>query len=146
MARNNRTRRNTQNNYYGGRETYDFSSRRLPLSHKKQVPLSSFEDRRRFHPEGSGRPAKTFRAISARFKVGGITLAKARRPEGSVWDARSQGYEPLPFKIGFVEPSRVLVCVRRKIRREVIHALGINKLRGLGRGGVRFNENSKFSC
>lgn len=43
-------------------------------------------------------------------------------------------------------PARVAFCVRRKQRREVMHALGIAGRRGLGRGGVRRRESSQWAC
>lgn len=152
MARSskNRTSRNYQNYNLGGREFNVFSRQHLPLSkyYKKQsIPLSEFEDRRRFHPEGKERPAKNFRAINVRFRVAGIPIAKAKRSEGRVWDARTEGYDPLPWRIGFERPERVLICARRKIRREVIHALGFAG----GRGGKNFKiprwtKNSSVTC
>lgn len=43
-------------------------------------------------------------------------------------------------------PSKVAFCVRRKQRRETLFALDIAGRRGLGRHGVRRNENSNWSC
>lgn len=131
--------------YRGGRETNVFTKRSLPLSQQQYqrfkieepedrldyVPKRSFrfntrlfeiEDRRHFHPEGKERQATDFRGLRVRFRVAGIPIAKAKRPEGRVWDARTQGYDPLPWRIQFERPERVLLCVRRKIRREVMHA------------------------
>jgi len=148
MARKS-SRRGRTNYNTGGRETNVFTKRSLPLSqfnYKKSVPLHEIEDRRRYHPEGKGRPATTFRAIPSRFKVGTVPFPKAKPQTGTPWDVRTQSNESPPWQIAFEEPSRVLVCVRRKIRKEVLHAFGIAGRRGLGRGGVQFNENSKFSC
>lgn len=47
----------------------------------------------------------------------------------------------------FPNPRRVQVCLRRKARKEVLHALGIAGRRGLGRGaGVHRNADSSWSC
>lgn len=142
-------RRNSQNYNYGGRETYEFSKQSLPLSkiyNRQNIPLSEFEDRRRFHPEGKDRPATNFRGITARLNVAGIPILKAHRPEGKVYNFHTEGYQPVPWKLGFVSPERVLVCVRRKIRQQVLHAIGIAGRRGIGHGGVKFTQESKYRC
>lgn len=60
---------------------------------------------------------------------------------------RSKAMRGIAFKaLRVVEPARVLMCVRRGIRREVLHALGIAGSRGLGRGGVRRTVDSAYSC
>jgi hypothetical protein len=53
-----------------------------------------------------------------------------------------QGFNTLAVRV----PARVSFCVRRKVRKEVLHALGIAGRRGLGRGGVRRTENSNWRC
>jgi len=45
----------------------------------------------------------------------------------------------LPDKVAFDVPRRVLICVRRKVRKEVIHALG------KGGGGNRKPRRNEFS-
>lgn len=148
MARRNNNR-NRQNYNYGGRETYEFSKQRLPLQKnifKRSVPISDFEDRRHFHPEGPQRPAQTFRGIPARFKVKVQIRSKDNIPKLVESSYYSTGYEDVPHQMSFRNPDRVLVCARRQIRKEVLHALGISGRRGIGRGGVKFNENSKFGC
>lgn len=64
-------------------------------------------------------------------------------------------HRPKPLKIGsepprlddiayFTNPKRAMVCVRRKVRRQVLHAL---KKTGKGAKARRkFNENSKIRC
>lgn len=110
-----KTRR--QNEYQVQREAVDFSNRRL-LGTKKFYPksrLTDFEDRRTFHPEGAQRPARSFNAARHRLRAvwqPNVTF----RPFGVPL------IEATPYRVGFVNPDRVLVCVRRKIRREVMHA------------------------
>lgn len=53
---------------------------------------------------------------------------------------------PSMEKIAFARPDRIWVCVRRKIRREVLHALDLTKRRGSGGGRKRFTEESFISC
>lgn len=43
-------------------------------------------------------------------------------------------------------PSRVLFCLRRKIRKAVLHAFGVAGRRGIGRGGVNRTANSMWRC
>lgn len=50
----------------------------------------------------------------------------------------------LPTGVRFVVPRTVAVCVRRKERREVLHALG--KVRKRGGGTRRQNYFSKIKC
>lgn len=90
--------------------------------------MGQTEDRRRWHPEGPRRPAASFSKPRHRLKA----LAPKRPVLG------------VPNAIGFANPTNVLVCVRRKIRKEVMHALG-----KAGRGGQRrpkFNFFSKVRC
>lgn len=116
-----------------------FANRRLPLSEVSikdflygRDSLGEIEDRRRFHPEGVVRAARRVDSGRARFRIVGSTDFAA--PE-----ARS-----VPFGIGFREPKRVLVCIRRKIRREVLHAFRVAGRRGLN--GPRYSEFSKVRC
>lgn len=77
--------------------------------------LRVIEDRRTFHPDPY-RPAATLRSSRHRLRVHIPLNAKTvplRR-----WTARSA----VPARIGFVAPTSVLVCVRRRTRREVLHA------------------------
>ena len=76
--------------------------------------LRELEDRRAFHPLSDLRPVRALVRTARR-------LVPARKPTASRMS--------LPEKIGFAVPKKVVVCVRRKQRREVIHAL---RLRGKG--------------
>lgn len=46
----------------------------------------------------------------------------------------------------FPAPGKVLACVRRRMRREVMFAKQIAGRRGLGTGGVRRTADSAWSC
>lgn len=132
MAHNNRKRRDAS----------DISNRRLPLLNN-YVPynplpstfLTEIEDRRQWHPLGVNRPARSFNRAQH-------TLQVPKYP-------KRQGRAFRPYKwptaqIGFTQPDQVLVCVRRKQRREVLHAL-----KKAGRGGQRrprYNLYSKITC
>lgn len=52
-------------------------------------------------------------------------------------------YDSLPHRVGFTLPWQVIICVRRKRRREVLHAL-----RFTGKGAtrrMRFRRNNEYS-
>lgn len=76
-----------------------------------QTTLQQVEDRRRWHPLRKLAPAGTLSRRDQR------RLVEKSRP--------NPFNDPFPsFRIGFEVPKKVAVCVRRKTRREVIHALG----------------------
>lgn len=87
------------------------------------------EDRRTWHPSGTLRPVRTARGTGA--------MVKARSRVG-------QSPFAAPAALSFVDPSNVLVCVRRQRRKQVLHALGIAG--GTGFKAPRFNRNSLVSC
>lgn len=77
---------------------------------KSGRPLFSFEaveDRRTHHPLGKARPART---------VNGVTSKKLNIK-------KSAGHK-LPAVLAFAAPKKVLICVRRGVRKSVLHALG----------------------
>lgn len=86
------------------------SLRNVLLSLPPQINASNLlreiEDRRDFHPERAARPARSFK--SPRHQ---LTIPK-----------NQMGNMKLPSAIGFKDPDRVLICVRRKQRRSVLFA------------------------
>lgn len=145
MAKRTHRKRDDRSYYNTGRETYRFANPKLPLDQnnyfKRSIPLNEFEDRRHFHPEGTRRPATTFRSLPAKLKVRDIPRQKA-----NTYDYSAQSFTYPSYALGFIQPKRVLLCVRRNIRKQVLHAFGIAGRRGLGRDGVKWNEDSKISC
>ncbi len=93
------------------------------------------EDRRTFHPDVNNRPIAWTRNAH-RLVVRDKTYSKVRRP--------------LPYQSGtkatvaFTDPKRVVVCVRRNQRKEVLHAL--KKTGRVGQKRPRRNELSNISC
>lgn len=90
------------------------------------------EDRRHFHPEGAFAPPLSFGFPKSRLVVRNANNVR----------------KVTPFKVpvlkAFSVPKRVAVCVRRKERREVIHA---KRLTAKGAGGSkRRNFWSDVSC
>lgn len=52
----------------------------------------------------------------------------------------------IPYQLGFSIPKNVIVCIRRKIRKQVMFALKLTK-RGSGSGRRRrYTEDSKYRC
>lgn len=103
--------------------------------------LRLYEDRRLWHPEGRYAPARSFSRSRHRLReVAPSRVSEARRSR-SVSNMSS-----LPVhRIGFERPERVLICVRRKMRREVLFARRKTG-RGVKRRRPRFNWYSKISC
>lgn len=89
--------------------------------------LRAFEDRRSFHPLGDFRPALTF----------------SRKEFSRVSDAATPLSKVPRFR--FSRPDKVLVCVRRGVRREVIFA---KRKAGKGSRSNRRRRNyySEVSC
>ena len=99
---------------------------RLPLQAISQRPnLRPLEDRRTRHPERWGRPVMA-------------TVRSATRPV-----VKPSIGPRLSARLQFSDPRRVIVCLRRKERREVIHALG--KSGGGNRPRTR-KPTSEISC
>lgn len=96
-----------------------------PLSVLSPLRLDLVQDRREFHPD-SLIPDLEIDGTPSRFVVPGITRPRWRlhtRP----WIARDyytgsvRGFQ-VPVGIQYESPLRVLTCVRRKIRRQVMFA------------------------
>lgn len=87
----------------------------------------SLEDRRIYNPMRELAPPRAYPRDAAR-----ITVKSS--------PARSQRYDTLSARVGFAVPERVAMCVRRKQRREVIHALRKN-----GSGGSRRRRRTIWS-
>lgn len=140
MKRYHRQNKNKYDSYtQAGRDIQKLIAKRsLPLSEYKDdwyrkrhsaVTDRSVEDRRVFHPEGEYRAPRSI--------VGGYTRFVPRA-------SSSLRRDQVPESLGFYEPNKVLVCVRRKIRRQVLHAKGIAGGRGFN--PPRFNFWSSVSC
>lgn len=90
---------------------------------RPERPLSLYSDRRLYHPLRALRPAFAFKRPAARIV------------DRNVISARTQ--------LAFAVPKKVAICIRRKERREVLHA------RGAAGGRVakpRRNEWSNIKC
>lgn len=130
MARGSKSR-----NRSNERDTQFVANRPVARASARVVtsPLSLIQDLRSWDPEPATRPALTF--------SGQVATVGAYSPKKVT--ARSR--KMLANAIGFHAPSQVLICVRRKRRKEVLHAL-FKTGRGSGRGRKRFNQFSKIRC
>lgn len=124
------------------RGTSDTSNQRLRSvlpSRPSPVDLRLFEDRRHYHPDPV-RPANSFTRTRHRLK-----LYTNQPRQSSHSPSRINVYTPsVAVGVGFDRPRRVLVCVRRKQRREVIFAK--NKHGKSGQKKPKFNRFSKVRC
>lgn len=95
--------------------------------------LPSYEDDRMSAPDGRGRADRSTRRWSARTKVAPVSRS-ANRLIGDI--------QALTFRA----PQFVIKCIRRKVRREVIHALKKTR-KGAGAGKPkRRNQSSNIRC
>lgn len=122
-SRRSRSRRVTPRN----------ANRRLPTANyyfTSVSPSSDFltqvEDRRDFHPAPHVRPARSF------FKSFHRLSLPQQTSLDDLWD--------VPTRVAFEQPHHVLVCVRRKMRKEVLHAL-----KKAGRRGQKAPRRSAYS-
>lgn len=128
----------------GRRGNISTANRRLPRhlspSRSISVPLSTFEDRRTFHPLGVTAPARSFSRTNHRLVVPHVVpvyqtrSVRSRSTRGSLVSAR----------IAFAAPEKVLTCVRRQQRKEVLMAL--KKTGKVGQRPPRGSYYSSISC
>nr|QJB20468.1 MAG: hypothetical protein [Microvirus sp.] len=111
--------------------TYFRTQMDLPLL-LPSAPLTTVEDRRTFHPDGEQRNARSFRRSYHLLTQPQAPSVLAQRPH-------------MPVGVAFDNPRDVLVCVRRKTRRQVIHALG-KAGKGVARKAPRRNHYSDVKC
>lgn len=111
-------------------------------------PLSEVEDLRYYHPQKLDRPAgATVRSATRLVDVLDHRQQKkksrARLARVLAGAERVRPMVMVTSRPGFAVPERVALCVRRKRRKEVLHAL-----RKVGRGHKRakWNEWSKVRC
>lgn len=151
MGRSNRTRR---------RDTTDYNPiarQSLPFDFLKDRPFSlpsvltphrsllqDFEDRREWHPEPFTRPARSFTQPRHRLSVATPSRSRSTPLNRDRFARLRNPFNSLPARIAFRQPDKVLVCVRRSIRREVLHALRKNGKRG--QRSPRFTQYSQISC
>lgn len=113
------------------------------LPRLKTIDLRVFEDRRAFHPDPFIRPAFALPRSASRLVVH-PNVNKSNTPTHTVGPPLRGS---IPHRIGFEVPRQVVLCLRRKRRREIMHALGKAGRGGVGRGRKRrTNEFSEIGC
>lgn len=130
--RSRRSRTSNSSNFPSAISPTRSLSHRLLADLTSLEPLRLIEDRRTYHPLEFFRPARTTSGHPAQpLKVTPTPKNKSR-----------------PFVargLSFSLPQKVVICVRRKQRKEVLHAF--NKTgRGSGRTRRRKNWFSKVGC
>lgn len=93
---------------------------RSVLSPPSRVSLQEIEDRRLFNPLGRFAPPKTLSGTPASVTVRNKPPTAKQRASSFHNKVRSQTKAVLTFQ----EPSRTVMCIRRKERREVLFAKG----------------------
>lgn len=136
---------------FGLREAVVFANRNTlfrnglnnPLLHDRKTYLKDYEDRRLFHPTG----AAPFRSLRQTYvpmldlePIDPKRWERIGRIRKIDWKTRSRvDATPriYPGELGFHSFQRMVICMKRKIRREVLHALNI-----AGKSG-QFNPRSQ---
>lgn len=101
--------------------------------YKTRLPMrvyTSGSDRRMWHPLGRNRPAVTTSGIPATptdVSVYTPNWEKLMTPPRKIdWRPKfANQLKNAPWWYGFANADKVVICLERKIRREVMHALGI---------------------
>lgn len=106
----------------------------LPRSFYAPVNLALFSDLRTFHPDPF-RPAPAFRRSAAR-----VVVARPKRVRSGVRISAGT----IPHQLTFAAPDKVILCVRRKRRKQVMFAKG--KAGKRGQRKPRRNYWSSISC
>lgn len=123
--------RRSMERYGSGDQVVDLVDR----ADSRTLPPPSAEDRRQWWP---GRTPADYRPATKK------TGANARLKSPSIFYAWKQN---IPGVVAFADAKRVIHCVKRKVRKEVLHALNLKTGRGAKRRKPeRRNAYSKISC
>lgn len=122
-----------------------------PLQPLSPFSLPDLEDNRQFHPEAADRPPRSFHTYTE-FEIHAprpVRPAAPRRKYSAfvrpAAPARTRSRHVLPSQIRFKDSDRVAICVRRRRRKEVLHALR-KTLRGRGGSHRRYTKHSQVRC
>lgn len=115
-------------------------SRRTTWSSKVSIPpidLSLFEDNRQWSPDTYSRTTRRLGGVPAR-----LSVSNAVSTSGRPGKHRSYFF-PSPT-VTFQRPGSVVLCIRRHVRRQVLHAFSIAGKKGLN--PPRRTAASNISC
>lgn len=116
------------------RDAYPSLAKLAPAQNPlRAINLSQIQDLRSFYPDPD-----YFRSP---LKLNGQRASNVASPNRNAKTQRSKTM--LPYAVGFQQPTQVLVCVRRKIRREILFAK--KRTRGASRKKHR-NTFSNIRC
>lgn len=129
----------------GERDLSDFSIANLllpPLRDNappvRSLPQLEVEDRRLWNPI----PLAVRALKSPRRWRHRLVVASVRRPTRSVGRRLAASGVVVPHAVRFSNPRHLMLCVRRRVRREIIFAL---RLRGRGAGRRRKPRRNQYS-
>lgn len=107
---------------------------RLSLPSRQSI-YQLYQDRRTWHPEGAFRPAVSTRHSYPKIVDTPLRIDETDRER---WERISQPrrkinwkpavlakYKMAPGRLAFEDPNAMVICLERKMRKEVLHALGI---------------------
>lgn len=136
MARRRSYRNRLSNRRTARREVFNSNpfANLLPRSPARYYSINDF---RTFHPEGALRPHLRPSGRTARFSRPTVRLSSGASP-------RRLNRALQSHQLYFSAPKSVITCVRRKQRKEVMHALGKAGRRGQRR--PRRSERSQIIC
>lgn len=155
MARNNSRRRDTS----------AISNHRLPVSTQsfrpsttpsRLSPLRQFEDLRTWHPSRNRHPrdfsgpVTRFRTVNRLYRLQENPVRVLSSLAESILPSNPLSYigrwkDATDTAFAFANPRKTLTCVRRQIRKEVLHALHLVRSGGSG-GRSNWNDNSNIRC
>lgn len=116
---------------------------RLPRLLPRSMSVArGLPDRRNYHPDGMMAPLAVTSRLSSKL-VHGVSRGSTKKSNRNV--PRYGGFKTFtPSSVAFKAPSRVVLCVKRQQRKEVIHAIG--KAGRSGQRKPRRNQWSDVSC
>lgn len=112
------------------------TSRSLPFT-PDNYRLMDIEDRRLFHPDDTYAPSQSL--PTSRTRIITRPRRQARR-SGNLNGSLPKMFQPVAVVAGFRVPKKVAICIRRKMRKEVLHAL-----RKAGKVGQKRPRRSYYS-
>lgn len=116
----------------------------------RRVPLSLYEDRRVWHPEGASALPRSMVEFRTRINERppnfvGDEIYNPRTGELIYTKASQMSQKTFsPWKLAFDNPWKTVICLKRKMRREIMHAFGYAGKSGFKK--PRFTQYSYVKC
>lgn len=122
------------------RGAFATTNRRLPVVSTLKNALKPLKDNRIWHPDPVIRAGATFGVIGSRSEQPARGKPPGRRKKRAVAPSGARAYSVAAFS----QPKKESTCVRRKQRREVLHAL--RKTGKVGQKRPNWTQKSKIRC